>query len=227
MSSIIDDFKSDDFKKLFGNMLVMVLKVIGIEHVLPNNGNIQKVYEASGVLAGYIKGFAKVEKLDRHKLLAVLTYTILEHEPLVMINMEDSKYLTGAQYANELLALSIIYRILGDQLADEFGEKFISLSFPNTITDEASVEHSLANCFYLIRKSIISVFGSDLSVVVDKRLTFTVSNIFSLSHIIYWIEKYNRDVIMNSYVAGDSEPLQRRIVYDVPTQLKSNSDILF
>jgi hypothetical protein len=218
--SIEHDFYSENFKKLFDYEINKVLDIVGRNEVERNIGNINKVFRRAGELAELAKSTSKVAIIDRHKIAAVVVIAILENEPLIMLKREDTTYLKAAYYANEMLALNIIQRMIYDEMIPEFSAKhgiaidilvgyLKSLEFPSQTKDEESVEISLKKSLYLVKK-MFYMFGAESTTLTGGKKpsakqrealqlagnNYALSVLFLISNIVYNLEKHNWDTLL-------------------------------
>jgi hypothetical protein len=177
--------------------MLYVAGVLGLDEVSINSRNYDLLIEKTNNIADVVKETIEGVRLDRHKIMSVITMAILYYE-LITIKSTTPNHRTF--YANEVFTLNLISRILYDGLIKEFckihkapvlavSSRFPSFEYPKPSKDELPVEKCLL--------STLSFFKDFIQVLKCNNMDFryiTMGCSSLISHIYYYYEKYNWDL---------------------------------
>ncbi|MCL2086464.1 MAG: hypothetical protein FWH05_02575 [Oscillospiraceae bacterium] len=193
---MIEDFKSDNYKKLVEKELLSVIE-LNDGSIVYSKSSLETSYEIADKLLNQTKETMECKKLDRHKLASVATIALILCSP---IECDHQKKQKKQWYANEVLAHNVAGRILYEYSFREFCKSkgiapddlkknhyFQSISYPLSIKDEFSVQECFLNALSQLRFDLIALAEKK----DDPKIELVRLPVLLLSHIYFYMETHS------------------------------------
>jgi len=170
------------------------------DHVICTDSAIDNLIQYIEKLMESIRRVTKLKILDRHKVLGVVTLSILTLRPLGINPRKDGKAYKVAHISNELLAIILCKDILfhymfrdyciNNKITSENSKQYYDylinrFSTPENVCDKADVENCYLYALTCIKPDHLSTFV-DITVPASQ-----LGDILLIAHIYFYFETFN------------------------------------